>query len=404
MTSRAKYLLLASLYAAQGLPFGFFTQAVPVQMRAHGASLGLVGLTSALASPWGLKFLWAPLVDRRGSARLGHRRGWILSMQACTVLLLLALAALGEPAVSLTALALVLLVNACAATQDIATDSLAVTLLSVEERGVGNGIQVAAYRVGMIVGGGALLALLDCLTFARVLLILALCLLLSTIPIYLFRESARTRVEATAPALWNGIVTRFESAAMRRFALLLATYKTGEALASSMLRPYLVDLGLSLSAVGGLLGSVGFGAGLVGSLAGGWAVTRLGRARALVSFGLGQSAALGSYVWLARSTPTLATLYLVIGLEHFLAGMATAALFTAMMDQCRPGHEGTDYTLMASIVALASGGAALISGFIAERLGYPLHFLLAACVSALSLAPLLVRVLRGREALPTAAS
>jgi hypothetical protein len=33
MTSRRKLLVLGSLYLAQGLPFGFFTQALPVLLR-----------------------------------------------------------------------------------------------------------------------------------------------------------------------------------------------------------------------------------------------------------------------------------------------------------------------------------------------------------------------------------
>src|SRR5690606_41562319 len=48
-------------------------------------------------------------------------------------------------------------VNLVSATQDVATDGLAVQLLGPRERGLGNGIQVGAYRIGMIVGGGALL-------------------------------------------------------------------------------------------------------------------------------------------------------------------------------------------------------------------------------------------------------
>jgi hypothetical protein len=51
----------------------------------------------------------------------------------------------------------VLLINLLAATQDVATDGLAVDLLTSAERGWGNGVQVAAYRVGMILGGGLML-------------------------------------------------------------------------------------------------------------------------------------------------------------------------------------------------------------------------------------------------------
>ena len=84
--------LLATLYFAQGLPFGFFVQALPALLRQQGYSLSEIGLASLLTLPWALKFLWAPVVDRRWSARLGRRRTWILAMQLAGVITLVSLA------------------------------------------------------------------------------------------------------------------------------------------------------------------------------------------------------------------------------------------------------------------------------------------------------------------------
>ena len=61
-----KLTLLGSLYLAQGLPDGFFRQTLPVMLRREGVSLEGIGLATLLMLPWGLKFLWAPLVDRYG--------------------------------------------------------------------------------------------------------------------------------------------------------------------------------------------------------------------------------------------------------------------------------------------------------------------------------------------------
>ncbi|MBI4864967.1 MAG: MFS transporter, partial [Candidatus Riflebacteria bacterium] len=85
MTSRRKLALLSSLYFSQGLPYGFFVQALPVLLREAGVSLEVIGLTSLLALPWAFKFLWAPLVDRFDGSGLGRRRGWILPLQGIAV-------------------------------------------------------------------------------------------------------------------------------------------------------------------------------------------------------------------------------------------------------------------------------------------------------------------------------
>jgi hypothetical protein len=44
----SKLLLLGSLYLAQGLPDGFFRQALPVMLRAQGLSLENIGLATLL--------------------------------------------------------------------------------------------------------------------------------------------------------------------------------------------------------------------------------------------------------------------------------------------------------------------------------------------------------------------
>ena len=49
---------------------------------------------------------------------------------------------------------------------------------------------------------------------------------------------------------------------------------------------------------------------------------------------------------------------------------------------CRAGHEGSDYTVQASVQLFAVGAFTLASGFSVGWLGYASHFLLAAILSA----------------------
>lgn len=49
------YLLLFSLYWAQGLPVGFMTHALPVILRAEGVSLAHIGGFGLLMLPWSIK-------------------------------------------------------------------------------------------------------------------------------------------------------------------------------------------------------------------------------------------------------------------------------------------------------------------------------------------------------------
>ncbi len=370
---------MASLYFAQGLPFGFFTQALPVILREQGVSLKAIGFTAILALPWALKFLWAPFVDRYGSERFGRRRSWILPLQALGVLLLLVLAHF-PPEHGLGALLVaVALTNLVAATQDVATDGLAVDLLEPAERGYGNGVQVAGYRAGMIVGGGLILALLDLLGWPLACRLLALGLLLSSLPLLIGGEPP-TRppgLQPQLPSLWGTL----RRPGFASWLCLLTVFKLGDALGGGMLRPFLVDLGHTKTEIGWLLGVGGFTTGLCGALVGGAGVSLLGRKRALLLFGLLQATGMAVYLGAALLKPGLGPLAALVGYEHFVGGTATAALFTLMMDACDPEAAATDYTLQACVVVLATGGASALSGLVAEQLGYAGLFGLAAALA-----------------------
>lgn len=387
--------LLSALYFSQGLPFGFFTQALPVLLREQQLSLGAIGLTSLLAIPWALKFLWAPLIDRAGS-----RRAWIIPLQMSSAALMVVIGLIDHRTALQAVLITVVIANLLASTQDIATDALAIDLLPPEERGMGNGVQVAGYRAGMIVGGGALLIAFDSLGWQLTFWLMALLLSLATLPVAL---SSHARIPRPAPAVDQPsaapIIQRPAFAAIARawvtlpgqhaWIAALVLYKLGDALGQGMLRPFMSDLGMGLDDVGKILGTAGFSTGLIGALLGGWGVARLGRARALLLFGVLQTIAVGLYAWPAMLGKGHAlaqqAMWATAMFEHMTGGMASAALFTCMMDRCRPDHAGADYTLQACIVVIATGVAQAASGFVAEPVGWPAHFLISAALSTAGL-------------------
>ena len=378
-----KLALLGSLYLAQGLPFGFFTNALPALMRSRGLELSQISLTYLLALPWALKFAWAPYVDRWGSPRFGRRRSWILPLQVLSAAIALGLAFV-DPSRGLGALMVALFFsNLTAATQDIATDGLAVDMLSPGERGHGNGVQVAAYRMGMILGGGLLLVVFDHSGWRATFLAMAGMLALSTVPVLFLRERPAKPAPQRAPAVsWLAVLRRPK---MGAWLLVLFLYKGGEALGYGMVKPLLIDRGLSLSEVGWIIGTVGFLAGLAGAVIGGFTVGRLGRGRALAVAGLLQLVGIAAYLLPAWGVGGRAAILGVSALEHLTSGIATVTLFTVMMDVCGEEAAATEYTLQASVVVLATGAAATLSGFLAKQIGYPCHFVVSVALSAVGL-------------------
>ncbi len=393
-----RFILLTALYFSQGLPYGFFTQALPAILREQGTSLPDIGLANLLALPWALKFLWAPYLETPLVPALGRRRSWLLALQAATATSLLAFGL--APSLSVAALLVaVLWMNFLAATQDVPADGFAVDALAPEERGIGNAIQVGGYRIGMIVGGGALLMAHGTIGLSGIFLAMSALVALASIPVLSAQEPPTHLAPATDPPGLRRFLRRPDA---RRILALCLTYKLGESFGNGMLRPFLTDHGYRLEDLGWVLGTVGFGAGLAGALVGGALVRPLGRRRSLVLFGLLQAAAVLGFAWLSWVGPNPARVAAVAAAEHFASGMATAALFTAMMDFTRRDASATEYTVQASAVVIAQGIGAALSGVSAQALGYTGHFVAAAglCLAAMGAVWLVLADLDGPTAAP----
>lgn len=385
--------LLAALYFSQGLPFGFFQQALPVMMRERGYTLKMIAWSSLLQLPWALKFLWAPLLDNRENSKWGRRRQFILPLQALMAIVLAAVAIAADLFPFEFVLGCVFVINLLAATQDIATDGLAVDMLRPTERGFANGLQVAGYRVGMVAGGGVILILYDKLGWQNAFFLMAAMIAAATLPLALTStpEPPFTPMPRPPVEIAGGRYLRMLSSFVRRpgawqFLLLVIVFKFGDALALGMVRPLLVDRGFSLADIGWLLGTVGFIASLCGALLGGAIVSRVGSTRSMLIFGGLQAATVLGYGWVANEpTAERDVLYVLSAVEHFAGGLATAALFTRMMDWCRPETSATDYTVQASIYVIAHGIAGVAAGYSADKLGYANHFFISAAMAILAL-------------------
>jgi len=384
MKTQHKIGLLTSLYISQGVPHGFFTQALPVLLRQHNISLAVIGLTSLLSLTWAFKFIWSPLIDQLGSNRFGYRKSWIVPLQLMAVLLLI-LTSLSDPRHAPMVIVFVAFIaNLIAATQDVATDALAIDLLKPEERGVGNGIQIAGYRIGMILGGGVVLMVFDRFGWMSTFLMLSMILLVGVVPVGLYREPPHL----VQPAMTHHrhryvplILDSIRRPQMGLWFVVLITYKAGDTVGSAMLQPFLVDRGMQLSEIGWMLGTVGFSAGLGGAIVGGLVLNLIGRTKSIVVFGLIHMLSMGLYALSAAGLGTERWLYGFCACEYFAGSLASVALFTQMMDRSRMEASATDYTVQASTLALATSVVGSTSGFLAESVGYTMLFILSAVLS-----------------------
>ena len=65
--------------------------------------------------------------------------------------------------------------------------------------------------------------------------------------------------------------------------------------------------------------------------------------------------------------------------------MATIIVYTTAMDYVRPGKEGTDFTIQTVITHLSSMFVAMISGVIAQKLGYQILAIVEVMLASFTL-------------------
>lgn len=157
-------VLLTTLYAMQGVPLGLTMGAMPFLLQAN-ATYTAIGIFSFAAYPYSFKLAWSPIVDSCYNLRLGRRKSWIVPIQLVSAALLLLSADWADAQLqaarvgSITALFCLLVM--LAATQDIAVDGWALTLLSPRHVGWASTCQTVGMNLGYFSSFTVFLALND---------------------------------------------------------------------------------------------------------------------------------------------------------------------------------------------------------------------------------------------------
>ena len=148
---------MLALGFASGLPNLLIFDTLSAWLRDAGLSLEVISFFGLATLAYSIKFLWAPLVDRTAvpflTARLGHRRSWML---VCQVLIMLGLwlIAGGDPNAGLAAMAgFAVFVGFVSATQDIVIDAWRIEAAVTEKQGAMAAAYQWGYRIAMIVAG-----------------------------------------------------------------------------------------------------------------------------------------------------------------------------------------------------------------------------------------------------------
>ena len=373
---------------SSGLPLFLTNFTLQQWLSESHVSLRAIGATALIGLPYTLKFLWAPLVDRVRIPGLGRRRGWLLVIQPCLALAILALGQ-SDPAHGLQRLAILAVAVAfLSASQDIVIDAWRIETFPSRLQGEALALYIWGYRIAIVASQSGAIFLAGYVGWPGAYTAMAALALCALLPTLLATEPA-TKPGPVPPGLRRAVIEPFADFLRRPRALpilaLVLLFHLGTALADNLAAPFYRSLGFDRAAIV-LSSSVPMIAGgIVGVAAGGLLVRRLGAPRALLACASLQMLSLLLYVVLAQTGADRNLLIAKVTVEAFAEGMANAAFLAWLSGLCSTAYTATQYALLSSLAPLAWRTIAGASGVLAESLGWTGYFLTAAvaCLPAI---------------------
>ncbi|MGC0054008.1 MFS transporter [Brucella pituitosa] len=391
------FCVLAGLYLAQGIPTYLFAAALPPILREQNVSRTAIGMFSILLLPMVLKFAWAPLVDRFRPWARSHRAGWVVLTQSGIIAAIVCLIPLGPD--NVTGVFVVgFIASLLLATQDIATDGYAAKYLDEADRPLGNAIQGGAVAFGVLIGGTLGLVLYHHAGWAVMLGTIAFLSLIPLIAALSMRETDPAPL-LDGQALSRPSIMHFLRRTEARQILWIALiYRASEGLMKAMEGPYLVDAGVPLDVIGYLSGAAAATAGIAGSAIAAVLLRRNGVAAVLGL--LGSLRTICFLLFTLHAFGALGGIWPLYGASAFqtiIRYMEIVALYSLFMSVTSPDQPGTDFTILACAQIVVYLAGSMVSGILADRLGYGLLFALAAALSGLAV----LATIRMLKTLPT---
>jgi len=152
-----KILLLGAI---SGFPWVIIGSSLSLWLKEDGLSRSTIGWAGLIFTVYAFNYLWAPIVDRIRipwlTEKVGHRRGWIISMQTI-ILACLICWSLINPTINLVlVISIGLIIAIASATQDITVDALRIEQIGEHEgksMQAGAAMAVVGWWTGYKLGG-----------------------------------------------------------------------------------------------------------------------------------------------------------------------------------------------------------------------------------------------------------
>jgi len=397
-------LRMLTLGFSAGLPLMLVLGTLSFRLREAGIDLATIGFLSWIGLAYGVKWVWAPLVDNvkipyLGSL-LGRRRAWLLIAQGLVCLGLVGMA-ITDPHSNLHQLVLfALLVAFGSATQDIALDAYRIESAAVHLQAALAACYQTGYRLAMIWSGAGVLWLASFYsdTFAGAgtqddsgwmcaYLWMAGSMLVGVFTVLFSREPLVQPLQksvhfkewlyATVIEPFADFYVRYKWRALTILAL-IATYRISDIVMGIMANPFYVDMGYTKTEIATVTKIYGVIMTLLGAFIGGSLSMRFGVMRILIWGACLSAASNLLFSWLSLHGHDVRALIGVISADNLSSGIASAAFIAYLSSLTNIKYSATQYAMLSSVMLLLPKFLAGFSGVFVNQFGFSYFFIATA--------------------------
>ncbi len=385
---------------SSGFPLTLLLGTMTFWLARVGIEKSTIGFAVGLTTPYTLKFLWAPLIDRIRLPILtgwfGQRRAWLFFVQA---LLFGAIWMLGasDPGRNLGLFAFwAIMTSFLSATQDIVIDAYRIEILPDEELAHGTAANQLGYRIGSALIAGVVTVALASpqglnLGWALAYGLTAFCVIPGALAALWVGPGAHERAVAVDPEARGGswlettIVNPFREFFSRRGAVLILLfvliYKVGDAMGQVMLNPMIVDLGFTDAEFIAINKVVGLWGIIVGTALGAPFLAWLGMGRALFVSGMLMMLSNLTFAVLASRGHDSTWLAIAVMTEQVTSGIGLTVFVTYLSGLSNLAFTATQFALLSSFAAVGRTWLSAPAGIAAEQLGWVGFWILTTVVA-----------------------
>ena len=143
-----------------GFPWVLIGSSLSLWLKEDGLSRSTIGWAGLIFAVYAFNYLWAPIIDRIRipwlTSKIGHRRGWIVTMQVVILVSLICWSVVDPTANLALVITIGLIIAIASATQDITVDALRIEQIGQDEgksMQAGAAMAVVGWWTGYKLGG-----------------------------------------------------------------------------------------------------------------------------------------------------------------------------------------------------------------------------------------------------------